>query len=91
MLRNVHVNKGDKGVKQLFDRVHKVLKPGGILVLDYYPVSELMTKDRRHHTALIKGQLGEISLKPEEYRDYLLQNGKFVRSGEATELVALGI
>ncbi|CAD7956839.1 unnamed protein product [Amoebophrya sp. A25] len=43
----VHLQRGDEGLRVLFDRVYRVLRPGGILVLEYHPISEYFNAKAR--------------------------------------------
>ncbi|CAD7946807.1 unnamed protein product [Amoebophrya sp. A120] len=41
----IHMNCGDRGIELLFDRCWEVLKPNGVLILEYHPWQEYATPD----------------------------------------------
>lgn len=66
----VHVNWGDEGVKVLFHKCFKVLKPGGVLVLEAQEwLSYLSNKHLSQENRKIRSG---IELKPDEFAIYLV-------------------
>ncbi|UYV71636.1 CWC22 [Cordylochernes scorpioides] len=75
----IHLNWGDAGLKRCFRRIFLQLQPGGVLVLEAQPWSSYRKKknltlcvparDRAHYD--------KISLKPEQFNDYLVKEVGF--------------
>uniref|UniRef100_A0A8C1U040 RNA methyltransferase n=1 Tax=Cyprinus carpio TaxID=7962 RepID=A0A8C1U040_CYPCA len=65
----VHLNWGDAGLKRLFHRVHKHLRPGGLFILEPQPWSSY--GKRKKLTEAIFKNYHSIRLKPDRFSSYL--------------------
>lgn len=65
----VHLNWGDEGLKRMFRRIYRHLRPGGILVLEPQPWSTYAK--RKTLTETIYKNYYRIQLKPEQFSSYL--------------------
>lgn len=65
----VHLNWGDEGLKRMFRRIYRHLRPGGILVLEPQPWSSYCR--RKSLTETIYKNYFRIQLKPEQFSSYL--------------------
>ncbi|XP_006896538.1 PREDICTED: 7SK snRNA methylphosphate capping enzyme isoform X2 [Elephantulus edwardii] len=65
----VHLNWGDEGLKRMFRRIYRHLRPGGILVLEPQPWSSY--GKRKTLTETIYKNYYRIQLKPEQFASYL--------------------
>ncbi|XP_074839151.1 7SK snRNA methylphosphate capping enzyme [Carettochelys insculpta] len=65
----VHLNWGDEGLKRLFKRIYRHLRPGGILLLEPQPWSSY--GKRKNLTETIYRNYYRIKLKPEQFAAYL--------------------
>ncbi|XP_067325765.1 7SK snRNA methylphosphate capping enzyme [Anolis sagrei] len=65
----VHLNWGDEGLKRLFKRIYRHLRPGGILVLE--PQAWSSYKKRKNLTETISRHFNRIKLKPDQFPSYL--------------------
>ncbi|XP_062993304.1 LOW QUALITY PROTEIN: 7SK snRNA methylphosphate capping enzyme [Elgaria multicarinata webbii] len=65
----VHLNWGDEGLKRLFKRFFRHLRPGGILVLE--PQAWSSYKKRKNLTETICRHYHQIKLKPDQFPSYL--------------------
>ncbi|XP_065781025.1 7SK snRNA methylphosphate capping enzyme isoform X3 [Muntiacus reevesi] len=65
----VHLNWGDEGLKRMFRRIYRHLRPGGILVLEPQPWSSYGR--RKTLTERIYKNYFRIQLKPEQFSSYL--------------------
>uniref|UniRef100_A0ABM5EJL9 RNA methyltransferase n=1 Tax=Pogona vitticeps TaxID=103695 RepID=A0ABM5EJL9_9SAUR len=65
----VHLNWGDEGLKRLFRRLYRHLRPGGILVLE--PQAWSSYKKRKNLTETISRHYHRIKLKPDQFPSYL--------------------
>ncbi|KAJ7313278.1 hypothetical protein JRQ81_004563 [Phrynocephalus forsythii] len=65
----VHLNWGDEGLKRLFKRIYRHLRPGGILVLE--PQAWSSYKKRKNLTETISRHYHRIKLKPDQFPSYL--------------------
>lgn len=65
----VHLNWGDEGLKRMFRRIYRHLRPGGILVLEPQPWSSYCK--RKSLTETIYKNYFRIQLKPEQFSSYL--------------------
>ncbi|KAF8796109.1 7SK snRNA methylphosphate capping enzyme-like [Argiope bruennichi] len=71
----IHLNWGDTGIKRLFNRIFRQLKPGGNLILEAqafqsYAKKKKLTEDLYKH-------YNEIQLFPEMFNEYLLKEVGF--------------
>uniref|UniRef100_A0A8C5ZEE9 RNA methyltransferase n=1 Tax=Marmota marmota marmota TaxID=9994 RepID=A0A8C5ZEE9_MARMA len=66
----VHLNWGDEGLKRMFRRIYRHLRPGGILVLEPQPWSSY--GKRKTLTETIYKNYFRIQLKPEQFSSYLM-------------------
>jgi len=74
----VHFTKGDRGIRNLFKRCVKRLRPGGLFVLE--PQDWLSYKKKRHLTQEIRQNVASIELRPEAFGDYLSSLGLVLES-----------
>ncbi|KAK7925499.1 hypothetical protein WMY93_007809 [Mugilogobius chulae] len=65
----VHLNWGDDGLKRLFKRAYRHLRPGGVLILEPQPWESYGRKKKL--TENIFRNYCNISLKPEQFTSYL--------------------
>ncbi|XP_056140990.1 7SK snRNA methylphosphate capping enzyme [Lampris incognitus] len=65
----VHLNWGDCGIKQLFQRVYRHLRPGGLFILEPQPW-ESYYRRRKLTDNILKNYKG-IRLKPDQFSAYL--------------------
>lgn len=65
----VHLNWGDEGLKRMFRRIYRHLRPGGILVLEPQPWSSY--NKRKTLTETTYKNYYRIQLKPEQFSSYL--------------------
>ncbi|XP_004630565.1 7SK snRNA methylphosphate capping enzyme [Octodon degus] len=65
----VHLNWGDEGLKRMFRRIYRHLRPGGILVLEPQPWSSY--SKRKTLTETTYKNYYRIQLKPEQFSSYL--------------------
>ncbi|XP_008801466.1 probable RNA methyltransferase At5g51130 isoform X2 [Phoenix dactylifera] len=75
----IHLNWGDDGLITLFVKIWKLLRPGGILLLEPQPWSSYKKNRLVSETAM--ANYNEITLHPDEFRDILLDKVGF-RSAE---------
>eukprot|EP00062_Callorhinchus_milii_P026141 gi/632987909/ref/XP_007882819.1/ PREDICTED: LOW QUALITY PROTEIN: 7SK snRNA methylphosphate capping enzyme [Callorhinchus milii] len=68
----VHLNWGDEGLKRMFKRIYRHLRPGGIFLLEPQPWSSY--GKRRKLTETIYRNYFKISLKPEQFTSFLLSS-----------------
>jgi len=74
----VHFAHGDTGIRNLFKRCMKRLRPGGLFILE--PQDWLSYKKKRHLTPEIRQNVASIEMRPEAFGDYLSSLG-FVPAG----------
>lgn len=72
----VHLKHGDAGLEQLFRRTYACLKPGGWLILEPQ-MTRSYKQARRKGLAPKDFDLGRCRLKPNLFRQFLLQNVGF--------------
>lgn len=65
----VHLNWGDAGLKRLFQRVYKHLRPGGLFILEPQPWNSY--GKRKKLTETIFKNYHSIRLKPDHFSSYL--------------------
>ncbi|KAK2911358.1 hypothetical protein Q8A67_003491 [Cirrhinus molitorella] len=65
----VHLNWGDAGLKRLFHRVYKHLRPGGLFILEPQPWNSY--GKRKKLTETIFKNYHSIRLKPDQFSSYL--------------------
>ncbi|XP_078056962.1 LOW QUALITY PROTEIN: 7SK snRNA methylphosphate capping enzyme-like [Mustelus asterias] len=66
----IHLNWGDEGLKRMFKRIYRHLRPGGIFILEPQPWSSY--GKRRKLTETIYKNYYKILFKPEQFTSYLL-------------------
>lgn len=66
----IHLNYGDEGIKFIFKRIHRQLKPNGIFVLEAQPFGGY--KKRSKLSPEISSNYKSIQLRPEQFEKYLL-------------------
>eukprot|EP00933_Yihiella_yeosuensis_P033758 TRINITY_DN27398_c1_g1_i1.p1 TRINITY_DN27398_c1_g1~~TRINITY_DN27398_c1_g1_i1.p1 ORF type:complete len:410 (-),score=112.26 TRINITY_DN27398_c1_g1_i1:57-1286(-) len=69
----VHFAYGDPGVRNLFKRIFKRLRPGGVFVLE--PQEWSSYKKKRHITPEIRSMVAGIEMRPSDFDEYLLSIG----------------
>ncbi|TRY89258.1 hypothetical protein DNTS_034632 [Danionella cerebrum] len=65
----VHLNWGDTGLKRLFHRVYRHLRPGGLFILEPQPWASYGKRKRLSET--ICNNYHNIRLKPDQFSSYL--------------------
>ncbi|KAM9348102.1 7SK snRNA methylphosphate capping enzyme [Symphorus nematophorus] len=65
----VHLNWGDSGLKRLFKRVYRHLRPGGLFILEPQPWESYVR--RKKLTDNISRNYHNIRLKPDQFSSYL--------------------
>ncbi|XP_038564348.1 7SK snRNA methylphosphate capping enzyme [Micropterus salmoides] len=65
----VHLNWGDSGLKRLFKRVYRHLRPGGMFILEPQPWESYVR--RKKLTDNISRNYHSIQLKPDQFSSYL--------------------
>ncbi|KAK3706421.1 hypothetical protein QZH41_018635 [Actinostola sp. cb2023] len=68
----VHLNWGDQGLRLMFKKIYKHLRPGGRLILEPQPFASY--KKKRKLSEKIRANYEKISFKPEQFIDYLLSD-----------------
>lgn len=76
----VHFAHGDRGVRNLFRRIFKRLRRGGLLVLE--PQDWRSYKKKRHLTREIRETVAGIEMQPKDFPEHLVSLG-FERIGTA--------
>uniref|UniRef100_A0A3B4A1K5 RNA methyltransferase n=1 Tax=Periophthalmus magnuspinnatus TaxID=409849 RepID=A0A3B4A1K5_9GOBI len=71
----VHLNWGDEGLKRLFKRAYRHLRPGGVFILEPQPWESYGRKKKL--TENIYRNYRNISLKPEQFTSYLTSDVGF--------------
>ncbi|CAN9501442.1 unnamed protein product [Ophioblennius macclurei] len=71
----VHLNWGDSGLKRLFKRVYRHLRPGGMFILEPQPWESYVR--RRKLTDNISRNYHSIRLKPDQFTSYLVHEVGF--------------
>jgi 7SK snRNA methylphosphate capping enzyme len=69
----IHLNWGDEGLKILFNKIYKSLKPQGLLILE--PQIWKSYKKARNRTETINYNYHNIKLKPQQFTEYLQNLG----------------
>ena len=70
VMKWVHFNCGDDGVKRLFHKVFQSLAPGGCFVLEFQEWSSY--KKKKSLTETFKRNCANIKLRPEMFQQYLV-------------------
>ncbi|XP_073507176.1 7SK snRNA methylphosphate capping enzyme [Phyllobates terribilis] len=68
----IHLNWGDDGLKRMFRRMYRHLRPGGVLILEPQPWSSY--GKRKKLTEAIYRNYCKISLRPELFTSYLVSS-----------------
>ncbi|GCB82382.1 hypothetical protein scyTo_0022660, partial [Scyliorhinus torazame] len=68
----IHLNWGDQGLKRMFKRIFRHLRPGGIFILEPQPWSSY--GKRRKLTETIYKNYYQIMFKPEQFTSYLMSS-----------------
>lgn len=71
----VHLNFGDQGIKDLFSKASSLLKPNGLLILEYEPFKAY--KKKGSVCARFRENLSLIRLRPKEFPEYLVSRHPF--------------
>ncbi|XP_067879741.1 7SK snRNA methylphosphate capping enzyme-like isoform X2 [Heterodontus francisci] len=66
----IHLNWGDEGLKRMFKRIYRHLRPGGIFILEPQPWTSY--GKRRKLTETIYKNYYKIIFKPDQFTSYLL-------------------
>ncbi|CAN7987414.1 unnamed protein product, partial [Ixodes pacificus] len=66
----VHLNWGDEGVRRLFKRMFRQLRPGGRMLLEAQPFHSYVKKKKLTETTY--KHFHDIRLRPEQFNEYLL-------------------
>lgn len=66
----IHLNNGDRGIKFLFKRIFKQLRPGGCLILETQNFKSY--KKRKRLTPQITENYNNITFRPNQFKEYLL-------------------
>ncbi|XP_078526429.1 7SK snRNA methylphosphate capping enzyme [Lissotriton helveticus] len=66
----VHLNWGDEGLKRMFKRIYRHLRPGGLLLLE--PQAWSSYGKRKNLTEAIYKNYNRIQFKPEQFTSYLV-------------------
>ncbi|XP_018095264.2 7SK snRNA methylphosphate capping enzyme [Xenopus laevis] len=66
----VHLNSGDQGLKRMFRRIYRHLRPGGTLILEPQPWASY--GKRKKLTESIYKNYSRISFRPEQFTTYLV-------------------
>ncbi|CAN7986116.1 unnamed protein product [Ixodes hexagonus] len=66
----VHLNWGDDGVRRLFKRMFRQLRPGGRMLLEAQPFHSYVKKKKLTETTY--KHFHDIRLRPEQFNEYLL-------------------
>lgn len=66
----IHLNNGDKGIKLLFQRIFKQLRPGGCLILETQNFKSY--NKRKKLTPQITENYKNIVFQPNQFKEYLL-------------------
>ncbi|XP_037604080.1 7SK snRNA methylphosphate capping enzyme [Sebastes umbrosus] len=74
----VHLNWGDSGLKRLFKRVYRHLRPGGMFILEPQPWESYVR--RKKLTDDISRNFHSIRLKPDQFASYLTTEVGFTSS-----------
>eukprot|EP01104_Vermistella_antarctica_P002464 TRINITY_DN12704_c0_g1_i1.p1 TRINITY_DN12704_c0_g1~~TRINITY_DN12704_c0_g1_i1.p1 ORF type:complete len:383 (-),score=29.70 TRINITY_DN12704_c0_g1_i1:87-1235(-) len=65
----IHLNHGDQGIRDLFQKIYRMLSPGGLLLLEAQPWPSY--KRKSNHTPEIHKQFQSIAMKPKDFPLYL--------------------
>ncbi|KAH9399033.1 hypothetical protein TYRP_018420 [Tyrophagus putrescentiae] len=71
----IHLNWGDAGIRRLFQRAFRALRPGGCLILEPQPWSSYQKKAKL--TPQIQSTYRSIRFRPEQFNEYLLKDVGF--------------
>eukprot|EP01071_Lankesteria_metandrocarpae_P002757 Lankesteria_metandrocarpae@DN2535_c0_g1_i1.p1 len=79
----IHYHHGDAGIKKVFHTAHRLLKPGGIMILE--PQSWDAYRKKRRLREDIKNRVSRALLKPHFFSQYLTMHRKYnIKCGGST-------
>ncbi|XP_020675391.2 probable RNA methyltransferase At5g51130 [Dendrobium catenatum] len=79
----IHLNWGDSGLLALFSKIWRLLKPGGVLLLESQPWESY--KRYRRLSEAIRTNYSNIHLHPDQFRDILLDKVGFRSADTITD------
>lgn len=82
----IHLNWGDDGLLTLFVKIWRLLKPGGILLLEPQPWTSY--KKNRQVSEASRKNFSRIKLHPDQFRDILLDEIGFRSADTITECLS---
>ncbi|KAG0372410.1 hypothetical protein BGX24_000276 [Mortierella sp. AD032] len=74
----IHLHHGDEGLKKFFHKVYRNLSPGGVFLVE--PQDYATYAKRSKITPEMKKTYGGLKFRPEEFRDYLVNEVGFRES-----------
>ncbi|KAG0344876.1 hypothetical protein BG005_001583 [Podila minutissima] len=74
----IHLHHGDKGLQEFFHKVYKSLAPGGVFLVE--PQAFITYNKRSKITPTMRENYLAIKMKPEMFKEYLLQTVGFKES-----------
>jgi 7SK snRNA methylphosphate capping enzyme len=82
----IHLNHGDKGIIDFFQRIFKLLKGGGVFILEPQPWESYKKKKAKNMSENSKAIFQAIRLKPDDFPAYLVEEIGFVDVKQLTPL-----
>lgn len=74
----IHLNFGDAGLRMLFDKVYKLLSPGGLFLLEPQPWKSYKQAMRKQDMPTeVRELLPQLKLRPDNFQKLLLQEVGF--------------